>query len=120
MLILKGLLFADGFPFPTLLLTNFFLTFLHHTDKILLDGVPVITYRVLGYLLLGIVRIYSKKVEYLFDDCHDVLMKIKFFLVSKKFKAQKDTLRAPYYSITLPDRYELDAFDFEVDEEISG
>ena len=33
--------------------------------------------RVSGHLLLGIVRIYSRKVKYLFTDCNEALTKIK-------------------------------------------
>jgi cohesin complex subunit SCC1 len=31
------------------------------------------TYRILGLLLLGVVRIYSKKVEYLYHECDQLL-----------------------------------------------
>ncbi|KAK3023576.1 hypothetical protein RJ639_044036 [Escallonia herrerae] len=88
-------------------------------DKILLDEVPVVTYRILGYLLLGVVRIYSKKVEYLFHDCHDVLTGICHFSVNKKSKTPMEAMVVPYSSITLPERFELDAFDLEVLEDSS-
>lgn len=86
----------------------------------MLDEVPVVTYRVLGYLLLGVVRIYSKKVEYLCDDCHEILIKIKDFSGIKKVNPQTEAMCAPYSSITLPDRFELDAFDLDVMGDISG
>ncbi|KAK2969813.1 hypothetical protein RJ640_028093 [Escallonia rubra] len=89
-------------------------------DKILLDEVPVVTYRILGYLLLGVVRIYSKKVEYLFHDCRDVLTGICRFAVNKKSKTPMEAMTVPYSSITLPERFELDAFDLEVLEDASG
>ncbi|KAH7532362.1 hypothetical protein FEM48_Zijuj04G0011800 [Ziziphus jujuba var. spinosa] len=88
-------------------------------DKILQDALHFVTYRVLGYLLLGVVRIYSKKVEYLFDDCHKVLIRINDFVVGTKENANTETLRAPYFSITLPERFELDAFDLEILEDTS-
>lgn len=84
------------------------------------EELDVMTYRVLAYLLLGLVRIYSKKVEYLFDDCNDVMIKINNFLVSEKSAKNLGTLRAPYYSITLPDSFELDAFELEILEDIGG
>lgn len=86
-----------------------------HSDKILVD-VPVVTYRILGYLLLGIVRIYSKKVEYLEHDCRSVMTKISDFSVSKKATAPPvEVMGIPFYSsITLPATFELDAFDLEV------
>ncbi|XP_062010314.1 sister chromatid cohesion 1 protein 2-like [Rosa rugosa] len=89
-------------------------------DKILKDDWDVIAYRVLAYLLLGVVRIYSKKVEYLFDDCHEVLTEINKFVVSTKEKGGTDTFRAPYDSVTLPERFELDAFDLGLPEDVSG
>ncbi|CAK7328273.1 unnamed protein product [Dovyalis caffra] len=88
-------------------------------NKILQDGFDVVTYRVLAYLLLGVVRIYSKKVEYLFDDCNKVLLNIKDFMVSNKDGILMETLQAPYFSITLPERFELDAFDLEILEDNS-
>lgn len=86
------------------------------------DEWDVVAYRVLAYLLLGVVRIYSKKVEYLFNDCNEVLIKINKFVVSTKKNADADKLRAPYYSVTLPDRFELDAFDLGIleVEDVSG
>lgn len=33
--------------------------------------------RLSGQLLLGVVRIYSRKARYLLDDCNEALMKIK-------------------------------------------
>ncbi|KAL2529115.1 sister chromatid cohesion 1 protein 2 [Forsythia ovata] len=86
-------------------------------DKILLDEFPVVTYRILAYLLLGVVRIYSKKVEYLFHDCHDVVAKLSDFKVGKSKGAGIGGMRAPHYSITFPKRFELDAFDLEVMED---
>ncbi|KAI8988965.1 Rec8 like protein-domain-containing protein [Pilobolus umbonatus] len=35
------------------------------------------TLRISGQLLLGVVRIYSRKTKYLLDDCNEALMKIK-------------------------------------------
>ena len=87
---------------------------------ILVDEAPVLAYRVLGYIVLGIVRIYSRKVEYLFDDCQKMLINIKDFAVRKQFNADMEAFTAPYFSITLPKTFELDAFDLEVLEDVSG
>jgi len=38
---------------------------------------PPMALRLSGQLLLGVVRIYSKKAKYLLDDCNDALSKIK-------------------------------------------
>ncbi|KAK9117499.1 hypothetical protein Sjap_016446 [Stephania japonica] len=88
-------------------------------DEIMLHEVTV-TYRVLGYLLLGVVRIYSKKVEYLYHDCTEVLANINTFALSKKNKRRDKVMCASYSSITLPERFELDAFDLDIVEDISG
>lgn len=94
-------------------------TTIYFSDKILLDEVPVVTYRILAYLLLGIVRIYSKKVEYLFHDCNDVLSEVRHFITSKKCDANIEIMCAPYSSITVPERFELDAFDLEIIENLN-
>ncbi|XP_028771773.1 sister chromatid cohesion 1 protein 2 [Neltuma alba] len=86
-------------------------------DKILQNEMNFDSYRVLSYLLLGVVRIYSKKVEYLFHDCNEVLIKIKKFTIDTEKNARKETLRM---SITVPDRFELDAFDLEIVEDVGG
>lgn len=75
------------------------------------------SYRVLSYLLLGVVRIYSKKIEYLYHDCNEVLIKIKKFTIDTEKNVPKETLRM---SITVPDRFELDAFDLEIVEDVGG
>lgn len=89
-------------------------------DKILQDELDAVAYRVLAYLLLGVVRIYSKKVEYLFDDCHQVLIKINNFVLGTKNNSRVETLSAPYSSITIPERFELDAFDLGILDDFSG
>ncbi|KAL2320265.1 hypothetical protein Fmac_029234 [Flemingia macrophylla] len=78
-------------------------------DNILQDEVNVVSYGVLGYLLLGVVRIYSKKVEYVLHDC-EVLIKINKFVINTEDIALVETLRM---SVTIPDRLELDAFELE-------
>ncbi|CAI9759251.1 unnamed protein product [Fraxinus pennsylvanica] len=82
-------------------------------DKILLDEVPVLTYRILAFLLLGVVRIYSKKVEYLFHDCQGVVAKLNDFNVGKRKGVSIGGIRTPHCTITFPKRFELDAFDLE-------
>ncbi|KAK9698914.1 hypothetical protein RND81_08G140300 [Saponaria officinalis] len=82
-------------------------------DKILLEGLPSVTYRVLAYLLLGVVRIYSKKTEYLYQDCDQTVSDINRFSSSKKTIPFRDIVRSSA-SISLPKRYELDTFQLEV------
>lgn len=38
--------------------------------------------RLSGQLLLGVVRIYSRKAKYLLDDCNEAIVKIKLVCVS--------------------------------------
>ncbi|KAL3829508.1 hypothetical protein ACJIZ3_018310 [Penstemon smallii] len=100
-------------------------------DKILNDEVAVFTHRILAFLLLGVVKIYSKKVEYLFHDCQDVLNKLTEFKTDKNTRKSSGTsqtinavglslpipkLKRTRHSITLPKRFELDAFDLELTE----
>ncbi|XP_057766913.1 sister chromatid cohesion 1 protein 2-like isoform X2 [Salvia miltiorrhiza] len=82
-------------------------------DKIMDDEVPVVTHRILAFLLLGIVRIYSKKVEYLFDDCHEILNRLCSVKTRKTARAGIGVSNSQrhYHSITLPKRFELDTFD---------
>ena len=37
--------------------------------------------RLSGQLLLGVVRIYSRKAKYLLDDCNEALLKIKMVCI---------------------------------------
>eukprot|EP00581_Thalassiosira_minuscula_P005740 CAMPEP_0183742590 /NCGR_PEP_ID=MMETSP0737-20130205/64779_1 /TAXON_ID=385413 /ORGANISM="Thalassiosira miniscula, Strain CCMP1093" /LENGTH=808 /DNA_ID=CAMNT_0025978177 /DNA_START=204 /DNA_END=2630 /DNA_ORIENTATION=- len=48
----------------------------HSVDTIVNPAVPL-ALRVSGHLLLGVVRIYSRKVRYLMHDCHEAMVKIK-------------------------------------------
>jgi len=41
------------------------------------DEVEILALRTSGQLLLGVVRIYSRKAKYLLDDCNEALVKIK-------------------------------------------
>ena len=45
-------------------------------ESIVNPSVPL-ALRVSGHLLLGVVRIYSRKVKYLMNDCTEALVKIK-------------------------------------------
>lgn len=47
------------------------------SDAIVGQEVEVMALRLSGQLLLGVVRIYSRKAKYLLDDCNDALLRIK-------------------------------------------
>lgn len=126
-------------------------------DKIMVEQLPVVTYRILGFLLLGVTRIYSKKVEYLLIDCNHSLNELKFFYEGRKkvginvggmclpessshrskSKAVElpvsessskkrcnntfvEAMRAQFSSITMPENFDLDAFDLEIVENESS
>lgn len=46
-------------------------------DAIVGQEVELMALRLSGQLLLGVVRIYSRKAKYLLDDCNDALLRIK-------------------------------------------
>ncbi|KAL0570511.1 sister chromatid cohesion protein 1 [Marasmius crinis-equi] len=46
-------------------------------DAIIDEEIEFMTLRYSGQLLLGVVRIYSRKAKYLLDDCNEALLKIK-------------------------------------------
>lgn len=48
-----------------------------HVNTIVESGQAPMALRLSGQLLLGVVRIYSRKARYLLDDCNEALMKIK-------------------------------------------
>ncbi|KZV17293.1 sister chromatid cohesion 1 protein 2-like [Dorcoceras hygrometricum] len=91
-------------------------------DKILADEVPIVTHRILAYLLLGVVRIYSMKVEYLFHDCNDALNKLCEFNVGKRTRPDIGVSRTNYPVISVPKNFELDEFDLEIleNQDIAG
>ncbi|XP_044496245.1 sister chromatid cohesion 1 protein 4-like isoform X2 [Mangifera indica] len=82
-------------------------------DSILFPEVPI-ALRLSSHLLLGVVRIYSRKVNYLFDDCSEALLKIKQAFRSTAVDLPPEESTAPYHSITLPETFDLD--DFELPE----
>ena len=48
-----------------------------YVGAIIGEEVEVMALRLSGQLLLGVVRIYSRKARYLLDDCNEALLKIK-------------------------------------------
>jgi len=67
--------------------------------------------RLSGQLMLGVVRIYSRKVNYLFQDCSEALVKIKQVFRPGTVDLPADANTAPDATITLPDDFdELESF----------
>jgi len=64
--------------------------------------------RMSGHLLLGVVRIYSRKAKYLLSDCQDALIKIKMAFRPGVVDLPPEENVAPLHSITLPDNPDID------------
>ncbi|XP_060195550.1 sister chromatid cohesion 1 protein 3-like isoform X1 [Lycium barbarum] len=68
-----------------------------------------------GTLLLGVVRIHSKQVEYFFQDYRNLETGIRKAYSFTNVNLPEDATHASYHSITLPETFELDALDFDDD-----
>ncbi|RID73495.1 hypothetical protein BRARA_B00647 [Brassica rapa] len=88
-------------------------------DSILFPEAPI-ALRLSSHLLLGVVRIYSKKVHYLFDDCSEALLKVKQAFRSAAVDLPPEESTAPYHSITLPETFDLDDFELPDSELFQG
>ncbi|KAK2848513.1 hypothetical protein FQN49_005648 [Arthroderma sp. PD_2] len=67
------------------------------------QGQAPMALRLSGQLLLGVVRIYSRKTRYLLDDCNEALMKIKMAFRLTNNNDLPSTAPLPAGGITLPD-----------------
>ncbi|XP_058765332.1 sister chromatid cohesion 1 protein 2-like isoform X1 [Vicia villosa] len=85
-------------------------------DRILNHEIDTVSYRVLAYLLLGVVKIYSKKAEYMLHDCNKVLSGINKFLISTRNNTPAKTVGI---SFTIPKVFNLDAIELGVLEDTS-
>ncbi|KAJ0792763.1 putative rad21/Rec8-like protein [Helianthus annuus] len=74
--------------------------------KIMNPEVPI-ALRMSGHLLFGVVRIYSKKVEYLQHDCNSLRIEISKAYANADINLPEDANQAKYESITLPDNFAL-------------
>lgn len=74
--------------------------------KSILDPAAPIALRLSGQLLLGLVRIYQRKVKYLQEDCSDALTKMKMIFRSGMVDLPPDASIAQHNQITLPDNSE--------------
>ncbi|PSS24484.1 Sister chromatid cohesion 1 protein [Actinidia chinensis var. chinensis] len=83
-------------------------------ERIMYPEVPI-ALRMSGHLLLGVVRIYSKKVDYLYQDYNFFLISIRKAFSSVEVNLPEDATHAPFHSVTLPDTFELDALTLDDD-----
>lgn len=83
-------------------------------DLIMVPDAPM-ALRLSGHLLLGVVRIYSKQVDYLFRDCNLFSSWLAKAFVSTQVDLPEDARQAPVESVTLPQALNLDDFELEDD-----
>ena len=76
-----------------------------------------IALRLSGHLLLGVVRVYSRQVNYLFNDCSETLVKIKQAFHSTAVDLPPEATTAPFHSITLPETFDFDELELLQDSE---
>lgn len=72
-----------------------------------------IALRMSGHLLLGVVRIYSKKVEYLQHDYNVLSIDISKAYAYADINLPQDANQAKFESITLPENFALDLMDID-------
>lgn len=74
--------------------------------------------RTSGHLLLGVVRIYSRKAKYLLADCNEAFVKIKMAFRPGAVDLPDDHREAATSAITLPenfDDFDTNFNDFEME-----
>uniref|UniRef100_A0A7N0T355 Uncharacterized protein n=1 Tax=Kalanchoe fedtschenkoi TaxID=63787 RepID=A0A7N0T355_KALFE len=81
-------------------------------DRIIFPEAPI-ALRMSGHLLLGVVRIYSKKVDYLYHDCNDAMVKVSKAFAPTHVNLTDAAASAPPDDVTLPERFELDALKLD-------
>ncbi|CAI0428306.1 unnamed protein product [Linum tenue] len=84
-------------------------------ERIMYPEVPI-ALRMSGHLLLGVARIYSKKVDYLFQDCN--LMKVSLrnaFTITVDINLPENAKTAKPDSVTLTRTFDLDSLKMDDD-----
>ncbi len=69
--------------------------------------------RTSGHLLLGVCRIYSRKVKYLLADCNEAFVKIKLAFRPGLIDLPKEKQQASADAITLPEKFPEFFVNFE-------
>ncbi|KAJ8258467.1 hypothetical protein COCON_G00174790 [Conger conger] len=78
---------------------------LENTIQELISPQIKIGLRTSGHLLLGVVRIYSRKAKYLLADCNDAVLKIKVAFRPGQTDLPSDNLEATFKVITLAEDF---------------
>ncbi|KAF5389353.1 hypothetical protein D9757_004287 [Collybiopsis confluens] len=79
-------------------------------DAIIHQEIEIMALRVSGQLLLGVVRIYSRKAKYLLEDCNEAMSKIKMAFSRGIVDMAEEQLVANKNAITI----QANAFDFDL------
>jgi len=70
----------------------------------IVNPVVAIALRTSGHLLLGVVKIYSRKVKYVLQDANEALTRIKLQVIpDSKVDLPEKNITASYLSITIPE-----------------
>ncbi|XP_020674458.2 sister chromatid cohesion 1 protein 3 [Dendrobium catenatum] len=83
-----------------------------YAEKIMLPDVPI-ALRLSGHLLIGIVRIYSWKVNHLYSDCNRLVTDIRKAFASVPVDLPIEADHAPFESVTLPETFDLNALELD-------
>ncbi|PVH36556.1 hypothetical protein PAHAL_6G100800 [Panicum hallii] len=81
-------------------------------ESIMFPEVPI-ALRLSGHLLLGLIRIYSWKVNYLFLDCNRMVTTIRTTFAAVEIDLLVEVEPAPFDSITLPPTFNLDNLNLD-------
>ncbi|EPS68424.1 hypothetical protein M569_06341 [Genlisea aurea] len=81
-------------------------------ERIMYPEVPI-ALRMSGHLLLGVVRVYSKQVEYFYEDCNAMQHAINRDLRSITVNLPEASTKAPVDSVTLPGNFQLDSLEID-------
>ncbi|CAF0871929.1 unnamed protein product [Brachionus calyciflorus] len=80
-------------------------TNIESTIETILEPQMKLALRTSGHLLLGVCRIYSRKVKYLLADCNEAFVKIKLAFRPGLIDLPKEKQQASIEAITLPEKF---------------
>lgn len=86
----------------------------YFVDRIMFPEVPI-ALRMSGHLLLGVVRIFSKQVDYFSRDCKVLLTELNKAYASSNVNLPENVTRATEEAVTLPNNFRLDAMELDDD-----
>ncbi|KAM5134770.1 double-strand-break repair protein rad21-like protein 1 isoform 2-T2 [Mantella aurantiaca] len=75
----------------------------------ILSAKMVMSLRISGHLLLGVVRVYNRKTKYLLADCNESLLKMKLAFRPEMLDLSDTNQEARYNAITLQEQF----YDFD-------